>query len=46
MANKRARVAPASEDDVLHFAWMIMENDPFKARAPMELFSVLCKGCT
>jgi hypothetical protein len=34
--SKRARVAPPSEDDVLHFARMIMENDPFKARAPME----------
>ena len=34
--NKRARVLPPSEDDVLHFARMIMEKDPFKARAPME----------
>jgi hypothetical protein len=33
---KRARVAPITADDVIYFARIIMESDPFKDRAPRE----------
>jgi hypothetical protein len=35
-ATKRSRVAEPSVVEVMYFARFIMENDPFKARAPME----------
>lgn len=36
MTTKRPRVAPPSVDDILHFARIIMHDDPFKDRAPKE----------
>ena len=35
-ANKRSRVAEPTVVEVMYFARFIMENDPFKQRAPME----------
>ena len=35
-SSKRARTTEISVDDVLHYARIIMDNDPFKDRAPAE----------
>jgi hypothetical protein len=36
MATKRARVSPPSVENILHFARIIMNDDPFKEVAPKE----------
>jgi hypothetical protein len=36
MSQKCARVAPPTVDSVLHYARIILHNDPFKDRAPKE----------
>jgi hypothetical protein len=36
MTSKRPRVEPPTVEHVLHYARMIMENDPYQTRAPRE----------